>query len=125
HLEGWPSGLRRRPAKAVGRKARVGWNPTPSVSPRAPADRAAFGACVGTGGRVAYGARLEIVWVQARVGSNPTPSVREVGRFGDRPRGVAQSGRALRSGRRGPRFESGRPDREERNIRPGMGDRIQ
>ena len=25
-------------------------------------------------------------------------------------RGVAQSGRALRSGRRGPRFESGRPD---------------
>ena len=26
------------------------------------------------------------------------------------PRGVAQSGRALRSGRRGPRFESGRPD---------------
>ncbi len=38
---------------------------------------------------------------------NPTPSVvvhtREF-------RGVAQSGRALRSGRRGPRFESGRPD---------------
>ena len=30
-MEGWPSGLRRRPAKALGRKARVGSNPTPSV----------------------------------------------------------------------------------------------
>ena len=47
--EGWPSGLRRRPAKALGRKALVGSNPTPSVSP-------------GTGGRAAQGARLESVW---------------------------------------------------------------
>jgi hypothetical protein len=39
--EGWPSGLRRRPAKALGRKALVGSNPTPSVY------------CVRTGGRVA------------------------------------------------------------------------
>ena len=30
-------------------------------------------------------------------------------------RGVAQSGRALRSGRRGPRFESGRPDYVDRS----------
>lgn len=30
-------------------------------------------------------------------------------------RGVAQSGRALRSGRRGPRFESGRPDYADRS----------
>ena len=32
-------------------------------------------------------------------------------------RGVAQSGRALRSGRRGPRFKSGRPDCRPR-MRP-------
>ena len=31
-VEGWPSGLWRRPAKALGREARVGSNPTPSVS---------------------------------------------------------------------------------------------
>ena len=37
-------------------------------------------------------------------GSNP------VTRLQDIIRGVAQSGRALRSGRRGPRFKSGRPD---------------
>ena len=37
---------------------------------------------------------------------HPTPSVVATRWF----RGVAQSGRALRSGRRGPRFESGRPD---------------
>ena len=49
YSEGWPSGLRRRPAKALGRKALVGSNPTPSVSP-------------GTGGRAAQGARLESVW---------------------------------------------------------------
>ena len=43
---------------------------------------------------------------------HPTPSVDEVkdGRRNLSFRGVAQSGRALRSGRRGPRFESGRPD---------------
>src|SRR5690625_4207185 len=29
--EGWPSGLWRRPAKALGRKARMGSNPTPSA----------------------------------------------------------------------------------------------
>src|SRR5690606_22441229 len=33
-LEGWPSGLRRRPAKALGRNTRVGSNPTPSVKKR-------------------------------------------------------------------------------------------
>ena len=35
-------------------------------------------------------------------------------------RGVAQSGRALRSGRRGPRFKSGRPDFDSRlrGVRP-------
>ena len=31
-------------------------------------------------------------------------------------RGVAQSGRALRSGRRGPRFESGRPDSAGKKV---------
>ena len=36
----------------------------------------------------------------------PRPLKRRTEEF----RGVAQSGRALRSGRRGPRFESGRPD---------------
>jgi hypothetical protein len=30
-VEGWPSGLWRRPAKALGRETRVGSNPTPSV----------------------------------------------------------------------------------------------
>ena len=38
-------------------------------------------------------------------------------------RGVAQSGRALRSGRRGPRFESGRPD-EEVEVRKPTGARM-
>ena len=48
------------------------------------------------------------------VGSNPTlsvypaPEVKALFLFV--ARGVAQSGRALRSGRRGPRFKSGRPD---------------
>ena len=55
-----------------------------------------------SGLRRTIGNRVDIV----RVGSNPTPSVFKTRLF----RGVAQSGRALRSGRRGPRFESGRPD---------------
>ena len=52
-----------------------------------------------------------------RVGASPrgfeSHPVREWIRSGSMEpglRGVAQSGRALRSGRRGPRFESGRPD---------------
>lgn len=48
------------------------------------------------------------------VGSNPTLSVFQAPEvkalFLFVARGVAQSGRALRSGRRGPRFKSGRPD---------------
>ncbi len=50
------------------------------------------------------------------MGSNPASWVRIPPRpfkaavFRRSSRGVAQSGRALRSGRRGPRFKSGRPD---------------
>ena len=57
---------------------------------------------------------------------NPTPSVKVSGPTRSRGnvfwavisefRGVAQFGRALRSGRRGPRFKSGRPDFEFRRL---------
>lgn len=111
-MEGWPSGLRRRPAKALGRKARVGSNPTPSVSPQ---EGPSFSRV--DSGRVAEWLKAhdwkscgcKPAWV--RIPPRPcemwfSPTLRDRVGF----RGVAQSGRALRSGRRGPRFESGRPD---------------
>jgi hypothetical protein len=107
-LDGWPSGLRRTIGNRVGESLR-GFESHPVRE------------------------ALVTVW---KVGSNPrqlrsSAEVRlgahEVGGeergakrrssipprpwFTRRFRGVAQSGRALRSGRRGPRFESGRPDR--------------
>ena len=42
-----------------------------------------------------------------------------------RSRGVAQPGSALRSGRRGPQFKSGHPDRETRATYAGAGGRVQ
>ena len=57
--EGWPSGLRRRPAKAVTRKGLVGSNPTPSAAGRArPGEgviRTQGGGCGASHPRLAFG----------------------------------------------------------------------
>ena len=42
YSEGWPSGLRRRPAKALTRKGLVGSNPTPSACGRSPSEGVGF-----------------------------------------------------------------------------------
>ena len=135
-LEGWPSGLRRRPAKALDRKVRVGSNPTPSVFIVVWQDLTGFGrvaewlkahdwkscgckpAWVRIPPRPLHGAeghlgRTGVRICEAKRSSIPPRPLHESwdpARSSRWSRGVAQSGRALRSGRRGPRFESGRPD---------------
>ncbi len=120
-LEGWPSGLRRRPAKALGSKGSRGFESHPLRSTALPRPGTP------TFGRVAE-------WLKAHdwkscgaytlVGSNPTPSADSKGPPTGpitRSRGVAQFGRALRSGRRGPRFKSGRPDCRPETAAAGHG----
>ena len=90
-------------------KARVGSNPTPSVpsrramTPSRDLDGWPSGLRRTTGNRVGASPR--------GFESHPVRFTRRRPiMLGWPTRGVAQSGRALRSGRRGPRFESGRPD---------------
>ena len=97
YLDGWPSGLRRTIGNRVD-IVRVGSNPTPSVD-------FVQSRCGFEPTRTAHAGR-SVGLLRRRPQLHPTPSV-VVTRV---VRGVAQSGRALRSGRRGPRFESGRPD---------------
>ena len=155
--EGWPSGLRRRPAKALGYGPRgfeshslrfVVRIPLPPVGrgtvgplPDSGADLVgiepgsvlhgpATPDSAGTSGRVAE--RLKAHDWKSCGAKHPRGFESHPVRFWCAhpgwvwlgSRGVAQSGRALRSGRRGPRFESGRPDgwfdETGRPARPGL-----